>query len=159
MDPKVLVALIGVSASLIVSLISALITWYTRVITSKDIERLRSELTTEQSIKIENLRSELAAKKSLNDARVDYEYDARKRLYEVCEPLLFQAQLALADVESRVTGILALHQSPEKEISRKIFQSDYYVNNTIFRIFHVACIYQIMNQTLTFHDLRLKIRK
>jgi len=70
-DPKIIAALIAAAASLIVSIIGTL--WGRK--NQKDLETLKSELADERAE---------------SDARRDYEYDARKRLYEECEPLLFQ---------------------------------------------------------------------
>src|SRR5215469_15350797 len=56
-------------------------------------------------ISLEKIKNDLEIKKDEQAARRDYEYEARKRLYEECEPILFQfAELC----ESALKRIYAL---------------------------------------------------
>ena len=41
-------------------------------------------------IALEKIKNDLEIKKDEQTARRDYEYEARKRLYQECEPILFQ---------------------------------------------------------------------
>src|SRR3712207_627574 len=83
MTSAVLPAIIAATASLIVAIISVLVT----ARTSRRVARLTDELEKQRLY----LASELEEQRAVRDARRDYEYEARKRLYEECEPLLFEA--------------------------------------------------------------------
>jgi hypothetical protein len=62
----------------------------------------RRSLQTQREI--ETLKDRLAEEKDERAARRDYEYDARKRLYQECEPLLFQLALLSDSAVGRITN-------------------------------------------------------
>jgi hypothetical protein len=89
MSEEVLVALIAALASLVVSIATAIVGYFTRAKSELDLARLENRF-------IES-RSEKAARR-------EYEYEARKRLYAEFQPLLFQ-------LVERCDGALARIQS------------------------------------------------
>jgi hypothetical protein len=85
LEPTVLAALVTGTISLII----AMITFFSSRANQRDVEKLKAELV---------------ERKSERDARRDYEYEARKRLYQEYEPLFFQftesAEVALGHIQS-----------------------------------------------------------
>jgi hypothetical protein len=74
-DAGIVAAIVAASASLVVSVVAALLAYATRVRGDARIAELQSRLTEERESR---------------NAQRDYEYDARKRLYTELQPLLFQ---------------------------------------------------------------------
>jgi uncharacterized protein YxeA len=64
--------------AIITSVISLVTAAVTAIFTRKNDSRLKY------------LENKLAIERAEQDARRDYEYEARKRLYQECEPILFQ---------------------------------------------------------------------
>jgi hypothetical protein len=89
MSEEVLVALVAALASLVVSIATAILGYFTTAKSQLDLARLENRF-------IES-RSEKAARR-------EYEYEARKRLYAEFQPLLFQ-------LVERCDGALARIQS------------------------------------------------
>jgi hypothetical protein len=98
----------------------------------------------------------LDKEKSSFDARLVYEYEAKKRLYEQCEPLLFQAFNGLFDTEVQILGIA-------KDAARGRFQSGddhwledpYYLQLIIYRLFQPIVCLQLLTQKMSQIDLNL----
>lgn len=71
---------------------------------------------------LENLKSELAKQQAEQDAQRDYEYEARKRLYQECEPLLFQlieaSETALNHIKDIASRVKATDGSEKEYILR-----------------------------------------
>ena len=57
---------------------------------SAGISILSIIIAKKNDVSLERLKNELEIKKDEQSARRDYEYEARKRLYQECEPILFQ---------------------------------------------------------------------
>jgi hypothetical protein len=141
MGEKVWVALIGAAAVLLSAIIAAAISFVTSWKLDRQMERLKAYLEKE---------------KSLFDARLAYEYDAKKRLYEECEPLLFQAFNGLFDVEGRIIGLA-------RDAARGRFQPGpnhwlrdrYYLQSTIYRLFQLIVCLHLLTQKMSQIDLNL----
>lgn len=106
------------------------------------------------------LNAQLAEERAVRDARRDYEFEARKRLYEECEPLLFQA-LELAEearrrVESLARSTLAGYLRPEG--SGWLARPGYYYKSTAFMLLAPITSYKILQRRLTTVDLGLERR-
>lgn len=137
-EVKFYTALIGAGISLIVALMTYLGTRNTQ----KQVEQLKAEL---------------AEKKSENDARRDYQYEARKRLYEECEPLLFQ----LAEVSE-----YALYRSQSLARTARrgdldppntwLHGPDYYMATTIYILLAPLAVFKLIQRRITFVDLTVE---
>jgi hypothetical protein len=58
-----------------------------------------------QNIELANIKAKLATQKSEEDAIRDYKSDARKRVYEACEPILFQFTELCEEAKSRILSL------------------------------------------------------
>ena len=137
-EVKLYAALIGAAASLIV----ALMTYYGSRKTQEDIEKLKSAL---------------AERKSENDARRDYQYEARKRLYQECEPLLFQ----LSEVsEYAIFRVQSLARTARKgNLSSSDHWLDgpgYYMASTIYNLLAPVAVFKLLQRRITFVDLTVE---
>jgi hypothetical protein len=130
MDEKEWIALIAAGAALVSSIIAAAVS----ILTSWKLDR----------------------QKSLFDARLAYEYDAKKRLYEQCEPLLFQAFNGLFDAEWQIRGLA-------KDAARGRFRrgrnhwlrEPYYLHSVIYRLFQPIVCLHLLTQKMSQIDLNL----
>jgi len=135
-DPKIIAALIAAAASLIVSIIGTL--WGRK--NQKDLETLKSELADERAE---------------SDARRDYEYDARKRLYEECEPLLFQLIELSENALYRIYSLARTARNGNLAPETGWLSSDgsYYLISTIYNLMAPMVIYKLIHRRLTIIDL------
>jgi hypothetical protein len=99
------------------------------------------------------LRSRLGEQEKERDARRDYEYDAHKRLYTECEPLLFQlAELA----EHAYYRIFSLARTARLgDLPRWLTGDGYYLRSTMHKLISPLVVFRLIQQRLTFVDLRL----
>lgn len=105
---------------------------------------------------LENLRARLAIQKSENDARRDYEYEARKRLYEECEPLIFQ-MIELS--ENALHRIFSLARTARQgNLPSWLKEEDYYLYSTIYNLLAPLTMFQLMRDRLTIIDLTVEPR-
>lgn len=137
-DVKFYAALIGAGASLVV----AIITYIGSRKTQKEVEVLKAEL---------------AERKSENDARRDYEYEARKRLYQECEPLLFQ----LSEVSEN--ALYRIHSLARTARRGNLRSSDswldgpgYYMMLTIYNLLAPVAVFKLIQRRITFVDLSVE---
>jgi hypothetical protein len=89
------------------------------------------------------------------DARRDYEYEAKKRLYEQCEPLLFQA-LELS--ESARDRVVSLARSARRDDIRPdgsgwLATPGYYFKSTAYWLMAPMTTFKILQGRLTSIDL------
>ena len=114
-------------------------------------------LTKRNDTKLEMLRNSLEIKKDEEAARRDYEFGARKRLYNKCEPLLFQlGELS----ESALLRIYALAKNARQGNlgpgSRLYLSHDhYFIRSTIYRLLAPMAIFKLLQNQLTMIDLQL----
>jgi hypothetical protein len=102
------------------------------------------------------LASELERQRSADDAWQDYMYDARKRLYQQCEPLLFQAS-DLADNARRRVASLA-RSARDGKLPSWLMDSGYYFQSTVFFLLAPLTTAKILQRRLTAIDLSLEPR-
>lgn len=116
---KLIVAWIGIIGSVLAA-IAALIT---AIINRQLSRRNQSDLERHQR-ELESLKATLDEQKAEKNARRDYEYDARKRLYQECEPLLFQLVELSENALSRIFSLARTSRqgSQSKEGGRVVTQ-------------------------------------
>jgi hypothetical protein len=95
-------------------------------------------------------------KKSEQDSRRSYEYEARKRLYQECEPILFQF-VELSD--SALVRIRALAKNAKQgNLGPKRYNlslEHYFIRSTVYRLLGPMVVYKLLQQKLTTIDLNL----
>jgi hypothetical protein len=94
------------------------------------------------------------------DARRDYEYEAKKRLYEQCEPLLFQA-LELA--ESARDRVVSLARSARNGVIKPdgrgwLAAPGYYFTSTAYWLLAPMTTFKLLQGRITSVDLGLEPR-
>ncbi len=107
-------------------------------------------------IRLKYLENELAIKRAEQDARRDYEYEARKRLYQECEPVLFQfAELS----ESALRRIYALARNAREgnlgPYRYWLSTDNYFIRSTIYRLLAPMAAFKLLQRRLTTIDLEL----
>jgi hypothetical protein len=112
--------------------------------------------TRKNEVRLKQLENELAVKRAEQDARRDYEYEARKRLYQECEPILFQfAELS----ESALRRIYALARNAKEGNlgpDRYWLSTDhYFIRSTIYRLIAPMAAFKLLQNRLTNIDLKL----
>jgi len=117
------------------------------------LESLKADLSTKNQQELEFLRARLGEQGKERDARRDYEYDAHKRLYAECEPLLFQlAELA----EHAYYRIYSLARTARLgDLPRWLTGDGYYLRSTMHKLISPLVVFRLIQQRLTFVDLRL----
>jgi hypothetical protein len=80
-------------------IIVAIIALVTSVITAV----VSSFFIKKNEVKLDQLRNDLAIKRAELDARRNYEYEAKKRLYQECEPVLFQLHQLCEAAQKRIS--------------------------------------------------------
>ncbi len=127
-------------SSLIVSGLTALLTFlFTR---KKDRE-------------IEELKNNLGINKDEKSARRAYEYESKKRIYQKFEPLLFQFNELAGDASRRIAGF-SREAKKENLITWLSSTEGYYFKNSIYRLFSPLAIFKLMQNELTLVDLNLE---
>ena len=177
------VALIAATASVLAAILTAVLGFFFNRKNQKDLELLRARLTQETQLGLEQTKSRLlrenqtqleAVRAHLNaqgqqelellrtqlkdvarnrDAQRDYEYEARKRLYQQCEPLLFQ----LAEFsESALYRIYSLARTARHgNLPSWVDEDDYYMRSTMYFLISPLIILRLIQSQLTFVDLTL----
>ena len=107
---------------------------------------------------LELLKSQLEEQGKERDARRDYEYEARKRLYEQCEPLLFQMVELAAGAHRRIVSIARSSRNGDLQPdgSGWLADSGYYYTSTVFLLLAPATTFKILQRRLTAIDLSLE---
>lgn len=126
--------------------------------TQTEITQLSANLNAQNQASLAHLTATLSEMKAEKDARRDYEYEARKRLYEKCEPLLFQLNESAEDAFFRINSLArtASHGDLGKDgwLSRK----GYYMISTIYFLLKPLVIIRLIQKQLTMVDLTLDPR-
>lgn len=95
-------------------------------------------------------------KQKSNDAYTDYVYSARKRLYENCEPILFQftelSESALRRIVSLAENAKDGNLGPNRMYLSHL---GYYAKSTIYRLLIPMAAFKIFQRQLTQVDLKL----
>ena len=127
------------------------------------LETLRAELNAKAQKELEELRGKIAEQKTEKDARRAYEFEAHKKLYEQCEPLLFQlAELAEGPV-ARIgslarTAAISLRSAcwaRQGDLPRWLAENEYFKLSTLYRLVAPLAILRLFQQRLTLIDLSL----
>jgi hypothetical protein len=136
-DTSIVVALIGAGVSLAVAIVA----------------QVGNRRTSTRVQKLEEERAE-------RSARRDYEYEARKRLYEECEPLLFQAVELAEAARSRVVSLARTARNGKMAVdgSGWLAGPGYYFKSTAYLLFAPATTFRMLQTQLTVVDLGLERR-
>jgi hypothetical protein len=136
-ETGVWIALIGAATSLATAILA----------------QVSSRRTSARVAKLEEERAE-------RDARRDYEYEARKRLYEECEPLLFQALELASTAQSRVISIARTARSGHlrPDGSGWLAGDGYYLKSTTYLLLAPVTSFRLLQGRLTGIDLGLDPR-
>lgn len=120
------------------------------------LELYKSEAARSNQEALERFRDGLATNQKEQDARRDYEYEARKRLYEECEPLLFQLVELSGNAMRRIRSLARSARKGALEPGSGWLSSDgYYMSSTIYRLFAPLVAYRLIQRRLTLIDLTL----
>ena len=106
------------------------------------------------------LKNRLDQEAKASDARQSYEYDARKRLYQECEPLLFQARELVNEARGRITGlaIAARNGDVREDGAGWLAKPGYYTLSTCYSLVAPATAFLLLQRRLTDFDLGLEPR-
>ena len=117
------------------------------------LEAVRAHLNAQGQQELELLRTQLKDVARNRDAQRDYEYEARKRLYQQCEPLLFQ----LAEFsESALYRIYSLARTARHgNLPSWVDEDDYSLRSTMYFLISPLIILRLIQSQLTFVDLTL----
>jgi hypothetical protein len=133
----VIIAAIALVSSVVTAVVSA-------IFTRKNEARLRY------------LENELAIKRAEQDARRDYEYEARKRLYQECEPILFQFSELSESAHRRIYALARNAKEGNLGPERYWLSTDhYFIRSTIYRLIAPMAAFKILQRRLTNIDLKL----
>lgn len=168
MDAKILVAVIAGSASVVAAVIAAVVAIINARRTGRlqqqileqteTFQRDRDNLLDELETRRLRLSKDLEEQRATRDARRDYEYEARKRLYQECEPLVFQAS-ELAEAARR--RIISLARSTKRGQIRAdgsgwLDHSGYFFKSTVYMLLAPTTTAKILQRRLTQVDLSLE---
>ena len=127
------------------SFVAALFNHFSKRVTERELAELKDRL--DQSGKD-------------RDARRDYEYEARKKLYEACEPLIFQgvelAERALVRIQGLARTAAQGSLEPGKNSWLEI--DEYYLHSTIYYLLAPLAIQRLLRERLTLLDQSLDPR-
>lgn len=169
-DPKYLVLFAGVVAALVAglfSLVGIVFTQRKTRQTQEAITRLQGEqgqalerLRGEQTQVLEAIKTRLGEEKDERAARRDYEYEARKRLYQECDPLLFQFVELSRNALGRITNIVQACKDGNlcPDGTGWLDHEGYYFLTMLYRLVVPCVIFQLLQRQLTLLDLRLDDR-
>src|SRR6478672_316831 len=123
---------------------------------SAGISILSIIITKKNDTSIERLKNDLEIKKDEQTARRDYEYEARKRLYQECEPILFQfselSESALRRIQALARNARDGNLGPERYW---LSTDHYFIRSTIYRLLAPMAAFKILQYKLTNIDLKL----
>jgi hypothetical protein len=144
-----LLALLGTVVTAIASIAIAL--WTQRNV--QKLAQLNATWTQQNAQTLAQLNAALGKQKSEEDARRDYEYEARKRLYQECEPLMFQLVELSENALYRIHSLV--RSTKQGNLPRWLRDDDYYTASTLYRLLAPVVIYKLLQRQLTTVDLRL----
>ncbi len=104
--------------------------------------------------------SRLEAEGKVRDARLDYEYEAKKRLYEECEPLLFQTIELAENARARIVSLARSAKAGDIQPDGAgwLAHPGYYYTSTAFQLLAPMTSFKILQRRLTSIDLSLEPR-
>lgn len=142
-------ALIGTGITALVTIVIAIITQ----VSSRRTQRELKQLELNNSEELTNLNAALGKRKSEEDARRDYDYEARKRLYQECEPLIFQFVELADNALHRIYSIA--RSSCQGNLPEWLCNNNYYIASTMYHLLAPLVIYKLIQRRLTIVDLTL----
>lgn len=142
-------ALIGTVITALIAIINVVITQRSTKKTQREVKELELQNSTEMA----ELNAALGKRKSEEDARRDYDYEARKRLYQECEPLIFQfVELS----ENALHRIYSLARSTSQgKLPDWLVKDEYYIASTMYHLLAPVVVYKLIQRRLTIVDLTL----
>ena len=95
-------------------------------------------------------------KKAEKDARRDYEYEAKKRLYQECEPILFELSELSESALRRIYALAKNAKEGNLGPERYWLSTDqYFIRSTIYRLIAPMAAFKLLQHKLTSIDLKL----
>jgi hypothetical protein len=132
----------------IIAIITSAISLVTAAVTAIFVRKNDSRL--------KYLENKLAIERAEQDARRDYEYEARKRLYQECEPILFQfaelSESALRRIHALARNAKDGNLGPERYW---LSTDHYFIKSTIYRLVAPMAAFKLLQHRLTSIDLKL----
>ena len=123
----------------------------------KDQElRLSSELNAQLKDRELRLSDELERSRSAEAAKEEYRYDALKRLYQECQPLIFQASEMAFSTQKRLMSLAS--SSREGYLLDWLARRGYYFRSTVYFFLAPITTVKILQRRLTTVDLSLDWR-
>jgi len=95
------------------------------------------------------------------DALRAYRFEARKRLYEQCEPLLFQLAEAAENARGRIHGLARTCRDGNLTADGKgwlVTPEGYFFLSTMYRLFAPVAVFHMLRRRLTSVDLSVDAR-
>ena len=113
-------------------------------------------LTRKNEVRVKHLENKLAIERAAEDARRDYEYEARKRLYQECEPILFQFAEFSESALRRIYALARNARDGNLGPERYWLSTDhYFMRSTIYRLLAPMAAFKLLQHRLTSIDLKL----
>ncbi len=163
---KIAVAWIAVFGSAVAALIAiantAFVAWMNRR-NQENLQRHQQELQATQADfakQLEAFKAELAETGAEKDARRDYEYEAKKRLYQQCEPLMFELYMFSIGAKKRIHSLArtARQGNLEPGTTGWLSADRYYTLSTVYKLFAPLAVVKMLQRRLTLIDLNLDRR-
>lgn len=163
---KIVVAWIGVIGAVLTALVALFNSIFTQRMSrrnQRDLEVHQRELKQTEAIlaqRIESFKATLDEQRAEKDARRDYEYEARKRLYQQCEPLLFELyELSIGGMKRVGSLARTARKGNLKSNSKGWLSVDaYYTLSTVYKLMAPLVVVKIIQRRLTLIDLTLDTR-
>jgi hypothetical protein len=112
--------------------------------------------TRKNEVRVKHLENKLAIERAAEDARRDYEYEARKRLYQECEPILFQFAEFSESALRRIYALARNARDGNLGPERYWLSTDhYFMRSTIYRLLAPMAAFKLLRHRLTSIDLKL----
>jgi hypothetical protein len=119
----------------------------------RSLKELEAELTKKNQADLQKLQAELGEEHAESQARRDYQYEARKRLYEECEPLIFQFVELSENALHRIYSLA--RTSRHGNLPDWLCDNDYYIASTMYHLLAPVVVYKLIQRRLTIVDLTL----
>jgi len=128
-----------------------------------ELARRTAELKAQADLQLARFKTAADDQLSAEAARRAYEYEARKRLYQDCEPLLFQlsqnARVAIGRIISLARyareGLLDADDGPVSGDMHEANGRGYYFRSTLYQLLAPLAVTYILRTRLTFLDTSL----
>lgn len=124
------------------------------------VQRRLQRAGQDHAVEIEKLKAELGRRTAEDEALRKYTYDARQRLYQTCEPLLFQLAERFEDLHARIYGLARTARDGKLEPPTGWLSGrpGYYARSTMYRLVAPVALYQLLGEQMTSVDLSVDTR-